>query len=158
MRIGLISDTHGYLNPRVFDVFAEVDHILHAGDVGDDKIISDLESIAPTNAITGNIDGAPTPRRPLSYVGEFAGVRIAMTHGHMLDPDDYNASAVKAFARHNPHVIVFGHSHRARNEKHGGVWIINPGSAGRARFRDIPSVAILTIRCLDDIDLKFVKL
>jgi uncharacterized protein len=158
MRIGLISDTHGYLHPRVFDLFAEVDHILHAGDVGDETVIYDLETIAPTNAVTGNVDGSPTVKRPLSFVGDFQGVRIAMTHGHMLDPYNYTESALKAFAKQKPRVIVYGHSHIASNAVLDGVQVINPGSAGRARFRAIPSVAILTIRGLDDTDLKFIEL
>ena len=55
MRIGVLSDTHGYLNPKIFDLFADVDLILHAGDIGDDRVLTDLEQFAPTRAVSGNV-------------------------------------------------------------------------------------------------------
>jgi putative phosphoesterase len=145
MRIGLISDTHGFLHGKVFDLFADTQYILHAGDIGDDRILDELETIAPVFAVSGNVDGAPTTRRPLTYTGELAGVRIAMTHGHLLDPRDYNESATEMFRDYKPRIIIHGHSHRARNDMHEDINIINPGAACKPRFRDVPSVAILEI-------------
>ena len=145
MLLGLISDTHGFLNARVFDIFANVDHILHAGDVGDDRILDELAAIAPLNAVSGNVDGSPTTRRPLRFSETLGGLRICMTHGHLLDSADYNASAAQLFAAEKPSIILHGHSHIAKNERFGDIAIINPGAACRARFRDISSVAILEI-------------
>lgn len=146
MLIGVISDTHGYLNPRVFHLFAEVDHILHAGDVGDENILLELEQFAPLNAVSGNVDEPPTKRRPLRFTGTFQGVTISMTHGHHLDAGDYNASARKLFAADSPRIIIHGHSHIAKNDTmDDGVIILNPGAACRPRFRDVPSVSLIEI-------------
>jgi putative phosphoesterase len=58
VRLGVIADTHGQLRPQVFDAFAQVDHILHAGDVGKREILIDLEALAPVTAVFGNSDGS----------------------------------------------------------------------------------------------------
>ncbi|MGI8907923.1 MAG: metallophosphoesterase family protein [Candidatus Sumerlaeaceae bacterium] len=145
MRIGVISDTHGFLDSRVYHMFNDVQHILHAGDVGDDRILDELEMIAPVNAVTGNVDGSPTKKRQMKWCGTLFGVRICMTHGHLLDPADYNRSALKFFQDEKPQVVVHGHSHRGKNETQEGVLFLNPGAACKPRFRDVASVAILEI-------------
>lgn len=146
MKIGVISDTHGYLDGYVFHAFAEVQQILHAGDIVEDRILDELEEIAPVIAVSGNCDFGVTARRPLKWCGEVAGVKICMTHGHLLNPSDYNESALEFFASENPQIIVHGHTHVARHDKHEGVTILNPGAAGKPRFRDVPSIAIIEIR------------
>ena len=145
MRLGVISDTHGRLHGRVFEVFEGVDHILHAGDIGDDAVLDDLETIAAVSAVSGNMDGMPTKRRPLKFVGEFAGLRIGMTHGHLLDAADYNRSALQLFQSEKPQVIIHGHTHRAKNQTQEGVAILNPGAAWRPRSGRYPTVAIMEI-------------
>lgn len=147
MLIGLIADTHGYLSGRVFDIFEKVDHILHAGDIGGDYVLDELREIAPVSAVCGNVDSHTdsSPAIPLRFSGEFGGVRICMTHGHLLDPGDADGSAVKFFRADNPKIIVTGHSHVARNDMHDGVALINPGPACRPRLREIASVAVLEI-------------
>jgi putative phosphoesterase len=157
-RIGVISDTHGYLNPKVFDVFAEVQYILHAGDVGDDRILDELETIAPTHAISGNVDGIPIARRPVRFSKDIAGVRVCMTHGHLLDSEDYNLSAYRMFETDKPRAIVHGHTHVAKNKVIADVLFLNPGAACKPRFKDIPSVAILEIETSGDIFVRFVEL
>ena len=158
MRIGVLSDTHGYLNPKIFDLFAEVNLILHAGDIGDDRVLTDLEQFAPTRAVTGNIDGSPTTRRPLRFSEDIAGVRVCMTHGHLLDGDDYNLSAYRLFEAEKPRVIIHGHTHKAKNELIAGVLFLNPGAAGKARFNDIASVCILDFQTDGEIVPRFIKL
>lgn len=145
MKIGVISDTHGFLDGRVYHIFDGVQHILHAGDVQDDLILDELQEIAPVNAVSGNVDYMINTRRPLSWTGELFGLRIAMTHGHMLDPRDYNKSAANLFAEFNPHIIIHGHSHIAKNEEYNGIRILNPGAACKPRFSHIASVAIITV-------------
>ena len=158
LKIGIISDTHGWLNPRVFHIFDGVQQIFHAGDAGADRVLDDLETIAPVTAVTGNVDGTPTPRRPLQWTGTIAGLSVAMTHGHLLDPGDYNASAVAMFGAVNPRIIIHGHSHIAKHETLGDIAIINPGAACRPRFRDVPSVAILEIEPSGTFVCRFVRL
>lgn len=157
-RIGLISDTHGYLNPRIFDVFAGVQYILHAGDVGEDRVLDELETIAPTYAVSGNVDGIPIKRRPLRFARELGGIKICMTHGHLLDSDEYNLSSYRMFEDEKPRVIVHGHTHQAKNKEIAGVLFVNPGSAARPRMDDEPSVAILEIETDGSVVVKFIGL
>ncbi len=146
MKIGVISDTHGYLDGFVFHAFADVQQILHAGDIVEDRILDELEEIAPVIAVSGNCDFGVSARRPLKWCGEIGGVKICMTHGHLLETADYNKSGLEFFAGENPQIIIHGHSHLARHDKYEGVTFLNPGAAGKPRFRDVPSVAVIEIR------------
>jgi putative phosphoesterase len=85
MRIGVISDTHGLLRPEVFDVFQDVDHILHGGDVGSVELLTELEAIAPVTAVYGNTDGWDLRARlPQVASLELDGFDIVVTHGDQL--------------------------------------------------------------------------
>ena len=145
MRLGIISDTHDHLDPKIYDAFEGVDAILHAGDICTDRLLDDLEALAPVFAVSGNMDGSPTVRRPLTCSADFDGVRVCMTHGHLLDPRAYCASARKLFAREKPRLIVYGHSHHAKIEKCDGTVCLNPGSAGCERFGQPATAAIVVI-------------
>ena len=143
MKIGLISDTHGVLRPRVFDIFDGVDLILHAGDVGRMDIIVELETIAPVHAVLGNTDSAALrPRVRDEVILELEGHRVTVVHGHELGSP--NAARLRA-AYPDADVIVYGHTHRQRVDERDGCTIVNPGAAGAARFDLKPSVAILTL-------------
>jgi putative phosphoesterase len=143
MRIGLISDTHGRLRPRVFDIFNGVDLILHAGDIGPPGILAELAAIAPVHAVTGNTDSREVRARTAETVAlELAGHRIVLLHGHTLGspaPDRLRALHPDA------DVIIYGHTHRQRTDIIDGCLIINPGAAGPPRFNLKPAVAILTL-------------
>src|SRR5205814_399104 len=110
------------------------------------------------NAVSGNVDGSPTPRRPLRFSGTLGGLRICMTHGHLLDSSDYNAAAAKLFAADTPRIIIHGHSHIAKNETFGDITLINPGAACRPRFNDTASVGVLEIEASGTFHCRFVKL
>jgi len=141
MRVGLISDTHGYLRPEVFERLARVDRILHAGDVGGPEILSDLSVLAPVVAVWGNTDGWDLRDVVSEHVqAEIGGLRFAVAHGH-------RASAFEKLAEQFPlaDVIVHGHSHVPRCDRVAGVWLVNPGSAGPGGEGWAPSVAIATI-------------
>lgn len=158
MRIGVISDTHGYLDGFVFHAFADVQHILHAGDVGEDRILDELEEIAPVNAVSGNVDYGVTARRPMKWCGDLGGVRICMTHGHLLDPGKYNSSALEFFEGEKPQIVIHGHSHIAKHEREAGVSFLNPGAACRPRFRDVPSVAVIEVRLDGSFEITFTEI
>lgn len=82
MRIGLISDTHGFLCPEVFELFGNVDHILHAGDVGIPDILTDLQTIAPVTAVWGT-DGFDVRAHTAGEAEvELGGVLFGLVHGH----------------------------------------------------------------------------
>jgi uncharacterized protein len=144
VRLGIISDTHGLLRPEVFDVFREVDHILHGGDVGEPEILIELEAIAPVTAVYGNVD-PPEIRSRLPQVAtlELDGFNIVVTHGDQFEhptPEKLHAAFPRA------EVIVYGHTHKPLLELvERTVTVMNPGSAGAARFDLKPSVGIMEL-------------
>lgn len=143
MLLGVISDTHGYLDLAVPPLFAGVEHILHAGDVGPARLITELEQIAPVTAVLGNTDSFLNLRE--TEIVELAGRRI-LVH-HIVDPEDPDALVKWHRERVHPDLIVFGHTHRPFWGKAGARQFLNPGYAGKPRF-DLPrSVALL--RCED---------
>jgi putative phosphoesterase len=138
MKIGVISDTHGFLDPRVPKIFAGMDHILHAGDVGDAFIAFELEQIAPATVVLGNTDLGLTFK--LTEVVELAGRKFLVQHiVHPPAPDDQLKSRL---ARVRPDVVVFGHTHKPYAETLGGILFFNPGYSGKAKFGTERSVAI----------------
>lgn len=143
MKVGLISDTHGRLRPEVFDRFGDVQHILHAGDVGTLDVLIELEAIAPVTAVWGNTDGFELRSRlPETAEVELQGRRILVVHGHQLG----SPTALGLVAEYPGFdVIVYGHTHRAGVERVEGVLVANPGAAGPSRFGLGPSVAVLTL-------------
>lgn len=142
MRLGVISDTHGTVPSRVFEVFEKVDHILHAGDVGDVEILSDLEALAPLTAVFGNMDGSDLRERCHKVVEtEFDGLITVLTHG---DQFGLPTPAVLHEAFPRADVIVFGHTHRPVLELvDKTVTVMNPGSASAPRHGQLPSVGIM---------------
>jgi uncharacterized protein len=140
MRIGVISDTHNYLDPRLPHLFAGVDHILHGGDIGLPAILLALEQIAPVTAVAGNTDD-PGFHYRLTEAVELAGRRF-LVH-HIVNPQS-PADPLKArIARERPDMVVFGHTHKPFSESIGGTRFFNPGYAGQSRFGLERSVAIL---------------
>jgi uncharacterized protein len=139
MKIGIISDTHDYLDPKVADLFKGVDHILHAGDVGSAWIKFQLEQIAPVTAVIGNTDeGLPLKETESVELGG----RKFLVH-HIVDPRDLSDAFKRRIKREKPDVIVFGHTHKRFCQMHGGILFFNPGYAGKQRFDLDRSVAIL---------------
>ena len=139
MKIGVISDTHGFLDPKVPEIFAGVRHILHAGDIGGDSIIVELEAIAPVTAVLGNTDSSPTFR--LTEMVALAG-RKFLVH-HIVNPHALKENLQLRIARERPDAVVFGHTHKAFCETIGGVLYLNPGYAGKPKFGAERTVAIL---------------
>ena len=142
MKVGLISDTHGRLRPEVFQLLDGVARILHAGDVGPPDLLIELGAIAPVTAVWGNTDGFEL-RTALPEIAELelAGRRIVVMHGHQLglpDPESLRRAQPSA------EIIVYGHTHRPLVDGNGSL-VVNPGSAGAARFGIPPSVGILEV-------------
>ena len=135
MLIGIVSDTHGYVDGRLIEAFAGVDAIVHAGDVGSEDVLEALRAIAPVYAVQGNNDvplgGLGLPER---LDVELEGARLHVVHEL---PD----------ARPQPdtQAIVFGHSHRQLCETRDGVLYLNPGAAGRRGFHALQTAALLRI-------------
>ena len=144
MRLGVISDTHGLLRPEVFDAFAHVDHILHAGDIGSLELLAELEALGPVTAVYGNTDGFDLRNRvPRVARVELDGFDIIVTHGDQFGsptPEKLNAEFPEA------QILVYGHTHRPLlTIVDVVVTVMNPGSAGPRRFKLPPSVGILEL-------------
>lgn len=139
MKIGIISDTHGFLDPRVEKIFAGVDHILHAGDIGYAVIVLELEFIAPVTAVNGNNDA------DLSYKETETvqlGAKKFIVH-HIVNPFEPSERLQKRIQRERPDVVVFGHTHKKFSQTVDGILFFNPGYAGKPKLGAERSVAIL---------------
>jgi putative phosphoesterase len=133
VRIGVIADTHGLFDPAIQRHFRGVDHILHAGDIGDRSVIEQLEQIAPVTAVSGNIDETRQGRFPSETVIELAGLRVAIRH--ILYEGGKLTKEGRAFLeREQLDICIFGHTHKPKIEWFGKTLLFNPGSAGPKRF------------------------
>ncbi|HSB55990.1 MAG TPA: metallophosphoesterase family protein [Gemmatimonadales bacterium] len=144
MRLGIISDTHGLLRPEVFDVFKEVDQIIHAGDIGPLDLLTELEAIAPVLAVYGNTDGFDVRTRvPAIIETRIEGLDFVILHGDQLGSPT-PAKAHDAWPKAD--VIIYGHTHRPLlTTVDLTVTVMNPGGAGARRF-DLPaSVGIMEL-------------
>lgn len=142
-RLGLISDTHGLLRNEVYAAFEGVSEILHAGDIGDPAILTELEILAPVHAVFGNVDGWELRERlPETQELERLGHSIAVIHGHQWGSPAV-ADLVERYRGYS--VVVYGHTHRPLIETVDGTLVVNPGSAGQARFGIPASAALLTL-------------
>jgi putative phosphoesterase len=143
MKLGIISDTHGYLPAAVLKHLAAVDTILHAGDIGDPGIISELEIIAPVYAISGNIDSGEVSRNfPPTRVIELGGYTFFLIHNIVTEK----------FVRYElfrkkiqPHIIVHGHTHQPELKRHSEILFINPGSVSKPKQNQMGTIVLLDI-------------
>lgn len=140
MKIGVISDTHGHLDRQVEKIFAGVNHILHAGDIGFASIVLELEMIAPVTAVLGNCDD-PQIGYPLTKVVELAQQNF-LVH-HIVNPWSPGDTLGQRLAREKPAAVIFGHTHKPFAETINGVFFFNPGYAGKPKFGAARSVALL---------------
>ena len=153
MKIGVISDTHNYLDPRVLEIFAGVDHILHGGDVGQPLIIVELEQIAPVTAVLGNTDeGLPLRETEVVVLG---GKKFFLHH--IITPGIGSPRVAERLRAEAPDVVVFGHTHKAFAQQFERTLFFNPGYAGQQRFRLERSVAIMEVSG-DELRHHFVRL
>jgi uncharacterized protein len=136
--IGVISDTHGLLRPEALTALHGVEHILHAGDVGDSAILDKLREIAPVTAIRGNVDvSGACAKLPATDVVELGGQLFYLVHSvHDLDINPTAAGVA---------MVVSGHSHRPSVQVRDNVVFFNPGSAGPRRFSLPVTVGLVTV-------------
>jgi putative phosphoesterase len=138
LRIGVISDTHGLLRPEAVSFLRGSSHIVHAGDIGNARVLEALASIAPCTAVRGNNDvGAWADQISEIETVRIAGVAIQVIH----DLGELECRAGQPNAR----VVISGHSHQPKIERRGEILFLNPGSAGPRRFKLPVSVAELLI-------------
>jgi uncharacterized protein len=151
--VGLISDTHGLVRADVHRALEDAELILHAGDVGGDEVLDELELIAPVLAVYGNTDPPGNTRLSESIEISIGEVGIHVSHGHELG----SPSPGKLLERYSADVIVYGHTHQQLVTRADGRLVVNPGAAGPRRFKIEPSVARLTI-ANGQADVEFITL
>jgi putative phosphoesterase len=138
LRLGIISDTHGRLNPKITTLFAGIDAIIHAGDIGGPEILDVLVDLAPVIAVRGNMDGG-------QWAADLPGIEFVSAGGFTIcvlhDCDRLDLDPIAAGIR----VIISGHTHRPFIKESDGVLYVNPGSASMPRGGLAPSVALLSI-------------
>jgi putative phosphoesterase len=130
--VGLLSDTHGYLDQAIFSYFADCDEIWHAGDFGPAAVMDELQSFKPLRGVWGNVDGAEIRSSLLKELDwECSGMKVYMTHigGY---PGAWDKGAKAALARLRPQLVICGHSHilKVMREQSLGLLHLNPGAAG----------------------------
>ena len=159
-RIGLLSDTHSYLDDKVFDHFAECDEIWHAGDVGDATVLDRLEAFKPLRAVYGNIDTTEIRERaPLNQVFTVGGMKVLMTHigGY---PGRYTPRVRKLLDEEQPNVYVCGHSHilKVIMDKKRQCLHLNPGACGKHGFHKVRTLLRFSISGGRVADMEVVEL
>jgi putative phosphoesterase len=138
-KIGLLSDTHGWLDPKIKLHFADVDEIWHAGDIGDKSVLLELEAFKPTRAVYGNIDDfevrSMAPEHN-SFMCE--GIKVLITH-IAGKPGKYYQQGKAAIEEFRPKLFICGHSHilLVKNDPHYNMLWLNPGACGYKGFHQV---------------------
>ncbi len=146
MLFGVVSDTHGYVQPGLKELFKGVDGILHAGDIDSAAVLDALEEIAPVTAVHGNVDrGLLAASYPSWLDLEVERHRLLLIHrgGKTLQAEPTLAAI---FRRVQPDIVVYGHTHHAQAGWEDGVYYFNPGLGGRPRLGVQPSAGLLVVR------------
>lgn len=149
--IGVLSDTHGLLRDEVLEKFKNVDLIIHAGDVGDIKILDRLRELAPLVAVRGNVDiNKEFDKLSKTEYIEFGEYNIFVIHNIDEINIDLKSSGIN--------ILIYGHSHIPKRESVEGILYLNPGSIGHKRFNN--PISIATVELNSDgynVDFIFVK-
>jgi putative phosphoesterase len=146
-RIGLLSDTHGFLDPKIFEYFREVDEIWHAGDIGTMEVIDQLKAFKPLRGVFGNIDDSEI-RRELPEFNRFTCENVEVLITHIAGkPGKYSKPAYEALLEKSPNLFICGHSHILlvkMDPKFNMLWM-NPGACGYKGFHQVKTILRFTI-------------
>lgn len=161
MLIGLISDTHGFLDPLVFRYFKDCDEIWHAGDFGSLEVAEQLSQFKPMRGVFGNIDDGDIRARfaeDLHFTCEELAIWITHIGGH---PGKYPRRIRQQFTQGEPNIFICGHSHElsaGRDPQSSGMWHLNPGAAGHQGFHTMRTLLRLRIETKRVSQLQVVEL
>ncbi len=154
MRVAIVADTHGFLDPRIADQIAECEVAIHAGDIGGAEVLCAMQPKEEVVAVRGNVDGPASwpdheihmlENLPDQVVLDLPGGQLAVTHGDRFnEPAHRHARLREAFP--NARAVVYGHSHELVVDDEGEPWVLNPGAAGRVRTNGGPSMIVLECR------------
>jgi hypothetical protein len=160
MKIGLISDTHGYLDPQIFNYFDACDEIWHAGDIGSEAIIDDLEQFKPLKVVWGNIDDHRIRSRASEVLFlNYHNIRIALIHIGATPPK-FNPSIRQLISDNELDVLICGHSHicKVQYDPQYKVLYMNPGAAGRHGFHHVRTILRFDINPVGLANLEVIEL
>jgi len=160
MKIGLLSDTHGWIHPRLFEHFAGCDEIWHAGDIGNIALVDSLSDFKPLKAVFGNIDDAQVRqvcKENLIFMTE--DVKVCLTHIGG-SPGNYDRRILREINENPPDLFICGHSHIAKvmYDKKAGFLYMNPGAAGYIGFHKFMTAIRFHIDGKDIHDLELIEL
>ncbi len=155
-RIGLLSDTHGYIHPRMFSFFDDCEEIWHAGDIGNTETIDKLKSFKPLRSVYGNIDSGNIRLECNEYeVFTVDELKVLMIHigGY---PGRYSKLAIQLINKHKPGLFISGHSHilKVIPDKKNNLLHINPGAAGNSGQHNVITFTKFSINKGEITDLK----
>ena len=143
MKIGILSDTHGHLDDKIYKYFENVDELWHAGDIGSPEVMDQLEKFKPVKFVYGNIDGHRIRERaPEHQYFETSGLRTLMLHIGGK-PSTYTPQARGLIETYKPDIFVCGHSHILRvSHDPNRPWLLymNPGAAGKVGFHKVKTI------------------
>jgi len=160
MKIGIISDTHSFLDENVLTYFKEVDEIWHAGDIGSLEVTQQLEAKKKLRAVYGNIDNAEArvqfPKYQIFAIDEckILLIHIAGSFGK------YNYETQQLIKQHRPNILVCGHSHivKVANDKKNNLLYINPGAAGIYGFHQVRTIIRFEIKNSKPTNMELIEL
>ena len=159
-KIGLLSDTHGYIDPQIKDFFKETDEIWHAGDIGSVEVFDELERFKPLKAVYGNIDGHDIRIRTKELlVFNIENIKVVMTHiGKQYGK--YSRKLFPVLMKEKPQLVITGHSHilQVKYDKTYNFLFINPGAAGNNGIHKVKTACRFTINNKDIKDLEILEL
>jgi putative phosphoesterase len=145
MKLGIISDTHGHLHSKIHTLFNGVDEIIHAGDIGKEDILFELQTIAPVTAVSGNMDRYGVTKSYREFLApSFAGVQFFIVHD-IGTPSVIKRHLLPFIKKYRPRVVIFGHTHKPYIKYLGDVLYFNPGSARSGRSGSKASIGIIEI-------------
>ena len=133
-KIAVLSDTHGLLRPEILEILRGCEAILHGGDINRQKILDELNRIAPVFAVRGNNDKEWAEGLPATLDFTLYGIHFFMVHNKKQIPKDVDAD-----------VVIYGHSHKYEEKNEGGRLFLNPGSCGPRRFTQPITMAVLEV-------------
>lgn len=160
MKIGLLSDTHGWIHPRLFDHFAGCDEIWHAGDIGNIETADILAAFKPLKAVYGNIDNSLVRKAyPENLIFMAEEIKVWLTHIGGT-PGNYDRRVLPALKINSPDIFICGHSHIAKviHDRRAGFLYINPGAAGFNGFHKYMTAIRFQIDGKNIHDLELIEL
>lgn len=146
-KVGILSDTHGFLNPVLFDFFKDCDEIWHAGDWGDLETFQKLQAFKPLRTVWGNIDGREL-RMEMPEINRFIVEELSVCIMHIGGyPEKYSPACKKELTETTPDILVCGHSHilKVMKDKKLNLMFFNPGAAGIKGFHQVCTALRLKI-------------